>query len=165
MTCLRAHHTASHNTKMIRGGKAKGKAGCNCNDKASCPIPGDCMSQNVVYQALIDSEVGYFNYFGMTSMSFKDALNKLNYHILDWFTALWLVDYSRDKKLYRTDSNRRVNMCTLSTKKYVIKSLHGDIYLGYEFILRFGKFIALGFASYDKFASLNIDQYKLVSQK
>ena len=30
------------------------------------------MSQNVVYQALIDSEVGYFNYFGMTSMSFKD---------------------------------------------------------------------------------------------
>ena len=74
-----AHHIASHNTKMIRGGKAKGKAGCNCNDKASCPIPGDCMSQNVVYQALIDSEVGYFNYFGMTSMSFKDRFTNHKY--------------------------------------------------------------------------------------
>ena len=41
----------------------------------------------------------------------------------------------------------------------MIKSLHGDIFLGYEFILRFGKFIALGFASYDKFASLNINSY------
>ena len=50
-------------------------------------------------------------------------------------------------------------MSISSTKKYVIKSLHGDIFLGYEFILRFGKFIALGFASYDKFASLNINSY------
>ena len=56
-------------------------------------------------------------------------------------------------------SDRHVNMFILSTKKYVIKSLHGDIFLGYEFILRFGKFIALGFASYDKFASLNINSY------
>ena len=70
-----------------------------------------------------------------------------------------MVDYLRDKKPYRMGSDRRVNMFILSTQKYVIKSLHGDIFLGYEFILRFGKFIALGFASYDKFASLNIKSY------
>ena len=53
---------------------------------------------------------------------------------------------------YQMGSDRRVNMFILSTKKYVIKSLHGDIFLWYEFILRFGKFIALDFVSYDKFA-------------
>ena len=50
-------------------------------------------------------------------------------------------------------------MFILSTQMYVIKSLHGGIFLGYEIILRIGKFIALGFASYDKFASLNINSY------
>ena len=68
-------------------------------------------------------------------------------------------DDSRCKILYRVDSDIYVNIFILSTQKYVIKSLHGDIFLGYDFILRFGKFIALGFASYDKFASLNIKSY------
>ena len=70
-----------------------------------------------------------------------------------------MVDYSRDKNPYRVTNDRRLNIVILSTQKYVIKSLHGDIFLGYEFILRFDKFIALGFASYDKFASLNIKLY------
>ena len=74
-----ASRIASHNAKMISGSKAKGKAGCKCRDKTSCPIPGDCKSKNIVYQALIDSEVGFFNYFGMTSMCFKDRFNNHKY--------------------------------------------------------------------------------------
>ena len=77
-----ASRIASHNAKMIRGSKASGKAGCKCRDKTSCPMPGDCKSKNIVYSALIDSEVGFFNYYGMTSMCFKDRYNnhKYDYH-------------------------------------------------------------------------------------
>ena len=52
-------------------------------------------------------------------------------------------------------SDKRANISIL----YVIKSLHGDIFLGNDFILRFNKFIA----SYDKFASLNIKSYPQIS--
>ena len=42
-------------------------------------MPGDCKSKNIVYSALIDSEVGFFNYYGMTSLCFKDRYNNHKY--------------------------------------------------------------------------------------
>ena len=79
-------------------------------------------------------------------------------YLIDFPRFDWLIACAIKFRIGWT-SNRRANMHIMSTKKYVIKSLHGDIFLGYDFIFRFGKFIALGFASCDKFASLNINSY------
>ena len=37
---------------------------CNCRDKHSCPLSGDCLIQNVVYQATIESPMGKETYIG-----------------------------------------------------------------------------------------------------
>ena len=61
-----ASRISQHNAKILNPSKPKKNAGCNCRNPEECPIPGDCLATNIVYQALIDSEIGYFNYFGMT---------------------------------------------------------------------------------------------------
>ena len=53
-------------------------AGCNCpkKKKTDCPIPGNCLSENVVYGALIESESKHFGYYGMTARRFKTRYNE-----------------------------------------------------------------------------------------
>ena len=70
-----------HNNKVVNQNKPKENAGCNCKNPNECPIPGDCLSTNVVYQALIDSEIGYFNYFGLTSNTFKERYRNHKYDL------------------------------------------------------------------------------------
>ena len=51
--------------------------GCNCRNKNLCPIPGKCLSEGVVYQALVKREDGVTDsYVGLTENSFKDRWTK-----------------------------------------------------------------------------------------
>ena len=69
---------AQHNARVLRGGNKDGNAGCNCpkNKIEECPIPGNCVPQNVIYGALIKLETKHFRYYGMTSRRFKTRYNK-----------------------------------------------------------------------------------------
>ena len=44
---------------------------CNCRDKQSCPLSGDCLTQDVVYQATVESPMGKETYFGLSANQFK----------------------------------------------------------------------------------------------
>ena len=76
-----ASKISQHNNKVMNQSKPKENAGCNCRNPNECPIPGDCLSTNVVYQALIDSEIGYFNYFGLTANTFKERYRGHKYDL------------------------------------------------------------------------------------
>ena len=69
---------AQHNARVLRGGKKDCNEGCNCPEKRKkeCPIPGNCMAQNVIYGALIESETKNFGYYGMTGRRFKTRYNE-----------------------------------------------------------------------------------------
>ena len=66
-----ASKIAQHNTKVLNGKNISKDSGCNCKKKSECPMPNNCMASNVVYQALLTAEGKTYNYFGMTSMTFK----------------------------------------------------------------------------------------------
>ena len=76
-----ASKIAQHNAKVMNGRKTSRQAGCNCRkkDKENCPIPNNCLAENVVYSAVVESEGKAYNYYGMTSMTFKDRYNKHKY--------------------------------------------------------------------------------------
>ena len=50
------HIIASHNSKMIGKGKAAlniKKCSCPRKDKPTCPLDGECLAENIIYQAKI----------------------------------------------------------------------------------------------------------------
>ena len=65
----------SHNRKIISNScpTMRPTFGCNCNEPANCPLPGECTTPNVVYQATIthaNDQEGK-TYVGCTNTSFK----------------------------------------------------------------------------------------------
>ena len=58
---------SKHNAKILSLEKnAEGKIKCNCRNKTTCPIPGECNQTNVVYQAEIHANNKKMKYFGST---------------------------------------------------------------------------------------------------
>ena len=68
------NHITSHNKKVLQP-KVKQKDTCNCKNKFKndCPLPGQCTTSNIVYQAEIEVEGSdeKKKYFGQTSRPFK----------------------------------------------------------------------------------------------
>ena len=83
-SCTRnvASRISAHNAKVLRG-KAGSNGGCNCKNKSECPMENNCLTSSVIYQALIESSEGWFNYFGMTEYPFKTRYNQ---HMYDFRT-------------------------------------------------------------------------------
>ena len=61
---------SSHNKKLLRKSENPKIKKCNCT-KEPCPIEGKCQTENVVYQATVQSENDEQTYVGLTSTSFK----------------------------------------------------------------------------------------------
>ena len=61
---------SSHNKKILRKNENPVIKKCNCT-KEPCPIEGKCQTENVVYQATVQSENNVETYVGLTSTTFK----------------------------------------------------------------------------------------------
>ena len=72
----------SHNKKTLSNDESKlSKSSCNCRDKSSCPLNGNCFQQNVVYCIKVIRMNQFTNknhphYIGLTESFFKDRLYK-----------------------------------------------------------------------------------------
>ena len=54
-----SHIIASHNSKIIGKGEAnaaKRKCSCPERDKPNCPLAGECLAENIIYQAQIEAK-------------------------------------------------------------------------------------------------------------
>ena len=49
----------------------KGKKTCNCRNKQECPLEGECLVSDVVYQATVKTQNAQEMYIGLTSNYFK----------------------------------------------------------------------------------------------
>ena len=61
---------ACNKSSLVNNSQSQEKS-CNCRDKHSCPLGGDCLIQNVVYQATVVSPMGKETYIGLTANQFK----------------------------------------------------------------------------------------------
>ena len=61
----------THNKKMLNPNQIENIKPCNCADKSKCPLDGECRTQNIIYQATVESSKENQTYIGLTSTEFK----------------------------------------------------------------------------------------------
>ena len=50
---------------------SRGEKTCNCRVKDECPLNGECLIKEIVYQAKVTTEDSFETYIGMTATDFK----------------------------------------------------------------------------------------------
>ena len=68
------HNLARHNAKILAQDKPeKTTTGCNCQKSKTCPIPGKCLSEGVIYGATVKETVSgkTETYTGLSEATFK----------------------------------------------------------------------------------------------
>lgn len=71
---------ASHNKSILSNvtpPPTQSRAGCNCRKKNECPLEGQCLQTNVVYQATVTSETSTESYVGLAT-NFKERYRNHN---------------------------------------------------------------------------------------
>lgn len=64
----------AHNKKVLSNKPPRdATAGCNCIKKELCPLPGNCLEENIVYRGkvTINDQEGEKNYIGCTAQTMK----------------------------------------------------------------------------------------------
>ena len=67
----------AHNKNILR--EQEKPSPCNCRDKNSCPLNGNCQHKNLVYSCKVSTpniNSNHPHYFGLTEYTFKDRLYK-----------------------------------------------------------------------------------------
>ena len=63
-----------HNGKILNTSQDSYR--CKCQNKATCPLPGKCTTDKVVYRATVSSGSSVETYVGLTAGPFKDRYYK-----------------------------------------------------------------------------------------
>ena len=64
----------SHNSKIMEDPKPTNNKTCNCRQKSHCPLNKRCLSDTLVYNAVVNTSTTK-NYFGTCEKSFKERYN------------------------------------------------------------------------------------------
>ena len=65
----------AHNKKLLSKNNQTTSRTCNCRNKDTCPVPGKCCTQCVVYKAEITTDKETISYIGSTGGEFKTRYN------------------------------------------------------------------------------------------
>ena len=71
---------SANNAKILKQLEEKSEVRtCNCPKNSTCPLNGQCLTENLIYQATVTENDGLKNtYIGLTSSSFKTRLGNHN---------------------------------------------------------------------------------------
>ena len=62
---------AKHNFKILKDEEQEPPPKCNCRDASTCPLPGKCTIQRLVYRATVTTPASEEKYVGLTANTFK----------------------------------------------------------------------------------------------
>ena len=62
---------SSHNTLQLKT-KHDNNRLCNCRNQESCPLQGQCLTRNIIYQATVKSKGDIKTYIGLSERPFKE---------------------------------------------------------------------------------------------
>ena len=66
-----------HNRKVLESQVEDNSPSCNCRDKASCPLLGNCLAKSIVYSAEVEvPNKSKMYYYGLTEKTFKERYGK-----------------------------------------------------------------------------------------
>jgi hypothetical protein len=65
----------THNKSTLRENPQQPERMCNCRSKPDCPLKGECLSNNVIYQATVKTNDTKETYIGLTGDRFKTRFN------------------------------------------------------------------------------------------
>ena len=68
----------SHNNRILSEEKTQDQAKCNCQQKDTCPLEGNCLDKELIYPGTLKENTTRVNYNGLTENTFKDPLSKAN---------------------------------------------------------------------------------------
>ena len=71
---------SAHNKNMLKGDETTTTRTCNCRVKAKCPLAEECLTKNVIYQAVVTTPHGKESYVGLTATEFKTKLLFLRFN-------------------------------------------------------------------------------------
>ena len=68
----------AQNNKILSEGKPQDQPKCNCRQKHACPIEGNCLDKELVYQCNLkeNNTSDRVSYNGLTEKTFKDRFYK-----------------------------------------------------------------------------------------
>ena len=64
-----------HNSKVLSEPTSHQEKSCNCRNKNSCPLDGNCQVKNIVYKATVTTEQNYRIDYGTAEGEFKTRYN------------------------------------------------------------------------------------------
>ena len=64
-----------HNSRVLSEPTSHQENSCNCRNKKSCPLDGNCQVKNIVYKATVTTEQNYRIYYGTAEGEFKTRYN------------------------------------------------------------------------------------------
>ena len=70
-----ANIVKQHNRKVLNGDGEKQTKPCNCRDKSNCPLNGECLATNVIYEAKLTTTDSTMLYYGTSENEFKYRYN------------------------------------------------------------------------------------------
>ena len=65
----------AHNKSILRERPQQPEKICNCRSKPDCPLKGECLTTNVIYQATVETSDTKETYIGLTADRFKTRYN------------------------------------------------------------------------------------------
>ena len=85
---------SQHNNRLLKDNEVE-VFRCRCHDKPSCPLPGKCTTDQLVYRATVETESSSETYVGLTANIFKDRYgkHKSDFEHRDQRTTTTLSDY------------------------------------------------------------------------
>ena len=85
----------SHNRSVLEERQPLERGGCNCREGSTCPLAGECLTGNVLYDATLTSNLRYYGeklYIGISEPEFKKRFGNHNKSFRD-------KAYSKDTEL------------------------------------------------------------------
>ena len=129
----------NHNRKTLAKTTTNENKRCNCRNKATCPIPGNCCAEKIVYQATVKHDDGKTAvYIGSTETNFKARYNnhKKSFNHEKYKSETTLSKHLWDNRINKTHNitwkilkqcntydigQKNCDLC-LSEKFYIIKN-------------------------------------------
>ena len=95
----------SHNSKILNQNptETQSNAGCSCQDPSECPLDGQCLISNIVYQATVTraDDGSKATYVGLASTTFKERFNNHTSSFRNSTNVTQLSNHIRELKAER----------------------------------------------------------------
>ena len=104
----------SHNRRIIQS--TSGNHGCNCRNRAECPLDNKCLTVNIVYKAVVSApSKPDKKYFGIAETSFKDHFRNhtRDFHHKKYVNSTELFKYMWKLKEEKITANIKWNIMSI----------------------------------------------------